>query len=148
MAGGRCRKFRKETAVAIVNAKNTITPMAPGLGRTVSVWATGVFCGIPKCMMMAGTSQFTSDGTKSAKNSRNVTLSFCQTIRVVMSPKGENAPPAFAATTMLMKPMATNFGESLPIARTTAPITRDVVRLSSTPERKNARVPVIQNRLR
>ena len=99
-------------------------------------------------MMTAGTSQFTSEGTNSAKNSKNVTLSFCQTIRVVMSPKGENAPPAFAATTMLMKAMAMNFGDSLPIARTTAPMTKAVVKLSRMPERKNANVPVSQNRLR
>ncbi len=35
-------------------------------------------------------------------------MPFCQTISVVMSPKGLKAPPALAATTMLMQASATN----------------------------------------
>ena len=37
------------------------------------------------------------------KKPRNGITPFCQTIKVVMSPKGEKAPPAFAATTMLIQ---------------------------------------------
>ena len=115
--------------------------------------ANGFRCGLQalswECQMHEGRHQPVDQRRHEQREEfKNVSLSFCQTIRVVMSPKGENAPPAFAATTMLMKPMATNFGESLPIARTTAPMTKAVVRLSRTPDRKNANVPVSQNRLR
>ncbi len=55
-----------------------------------------------------------------------------------MSPKGENAPPALAATTMLMQEMTMNLGDFAPMASTTAPMISAVVRLSRTLERKNA----------
>lgn len=38
------------------------------------------------------------DGMNSVKNSRKETMPFCQTITVVISPNGLNAPPALAAT--------------------------------------------------
>ena len=59
---------------------------------------------------------------------------FCHTIKVVMSPNGLNAPPAFAATTMLMQESATKRGASRPSAIATAHMTSAVVRLSATGE--------------
>jgi hypothetical protein len=96
-------------------------------------------------MIAAGTNQLTSDGNSKAKNSKKVTLPFCHTISVVMSPKGVKAPPAFAATTTLMQARATNAGDFAPTARTTEPMTSAVVRLSSTPDRKKDSRPVSQN---
>ena len=100
--------------------------------------------GTVKLIMTAGTSQFTAAGMKRAKNSPNWTLPFCQTINVVMSPKGEKAPPALAATTMLTQETTTNLLLLRAMVMTTAPIRRAVVRLSHTGERKNDSVPVIQ----
>ena len=37
------------------------------------------------------------------KNPKNGITPFCQTIRVVISPNGENAPPALAATTIFIQ---------------------------------------------
>jgi hypothetical protein len=54
-------------------------------------------------MQAAGTSQFVRDGKNNAKNSKNFNDPLCQTMSVVMSPKGLKAPPALAATTMLMQ---------------------------------------------
>ncbi|MNT43935.1 hypothetical protein D3C72_1804320 [compost metagenome] len=65
-----------------------------------------------------------------------------------MSPNGEKAPPALAATTMLMHETVTKRGLPAPTAITTAPITRAVVRLSATGLRQNARPPVTQNSVR
>ena len=70
---------------------------------------------------------------------------FCQTIKVVMSPNGLKAPPAFAAITIFMQPIATKAVFFLATAITTAAMTRAVVRLSATGEMKNANNPVIQN---
>ena len=95
-------------------------------------------------MMMAGISQLTTDGKNSTKNSKKLSLPFCQTISVVMSPKGEKAPPALAATTMLMQPSATKRCDCEPTAITTAPMMSAVVRLSSTAESGKASAPVIQ----
>ena len=61
-----------------------------------------------------------------------------------MSPKGLKAPPAFAATTILMHAIPTNFGFEAPTERTTAHITSAVVRLSAKGDRKNDSAPVIQ----
>ena len=125
----------------------TITP-APRFSRTTSSLAGGAPRGTAACMHSAGTSQFASDGRNSAKNAANGTLPACQTISVVMSPNGLNAPPAFAATTMLMQARATNFGSSRPTASTTAHITSAVVRLSISGDRQNASAPVVQNSAR
>ena len=65
-------------------------------------------------MSTAGTTKFTTDGTNSRKKSAKPTSPFCHTIKVVMSPNGLNAPPAFAATTMLMQASATKRGASRP----------------------------------
>ena len=61
-----------------------------------------------------------------------------------MSPNGLNAPPAFAATTMFTKPIEINRALPAPTARTTAPITRAVVKLSAIGDIKNAITPVSQ----
>jgi hypothetical protein len=105
----------------------------------------GLPVGTAKCMHSAGTSQFTTDGTKIRKNSKNSTLCACHTIKVVMSPNALQAPPALAATTMLMKPRLTKRALPAPTASTTADMIRAVVRLSSTADRKNASTPVSQN---
>jgi hypothetical protein len=84
----------------------------------------------------------------SRKKVWNGMMPFCQTISVVMSPKGLKAPPALAATTILMQPSTTKRGLSAPTAITTAHISSAVVRLSATGEMKKARKPVIQNSLR
>ena len=62
-----------------------------------------------------------------------------------MSPNGLNAPPAFAATTILTHAIPTNLGLEDPTANTTAQSTNAVVKLSANGERKNANIPVIQN---
>ena len=99
---------------------------------------------IPLTFRAAGTSQLTIDGTTIMKNWVNSTLPFCHTINVVMSPKGENAPPALAATTILMQASATNLRFEAAMAMTTAPMRRAVVRLSAIGERKKASSPVLQ----
>ena len=64
-----------------------------------------------------------------------------------MSPNGLNAPPAFAATTMLMQASVTKRGAPAPTAMTTAPMTSAVVRLSATGEMKKASTPVSPEQL-
>ena len=83
----------------------TIT-QAPSSSTAFSSRGGGLPAGSTTVMMAAGTSQLTSDGMNSTKNSWNATIPFCHTISVVMSPNGLNAPPALAATTMLMHEMA------------------------------------------
>ena len=83
-------------------------------------------------MHAAGTNQFTSEGTNKAKNLPVCTLPSCHTINVVMSPKGENAPPAFAAITMLVHARLMNHAWPRPTDIATAPIRRAVVMLSAT----------------
>ena len=105
-------------------------------------------------MMTAGTSQLTREGMKRWKKDQKstgpmaVSISFCHTIRVVMSPNGLKAPPALAATTMLIQASSTKRWLSPPTASTTAHISKAVVRLSAMGEMKKASRPVIQNRLR
>ena len=66
----------------------------------------------------------------------------CQTIRVVISPKGLKAPPAFAATTILIQPIDKNLVLPFPHANKTEHITKAVVKLSAIGERKNVIIPV------
>ena len=138
----------KQTAVKIVAANRAMTPRAPGFKCTRSVRGSGFAPGIAKCRIAAGISQLITEGTKSAKNSKKVSLPFCQTISVVMSPNGENAPPALAATTIETQPKATKRGDWEPTAMTTAPMMSAVVRLSRTAESGKAMAPVIQNNCR
>ncbi len=71
-------------------------------------------------------------------------MPFCQTIRVVMSPKGLKAPPALAATTTLMQARLTNRALAPPTVRITAHISSAVVMLSAIGEMKKASRPVSQ----
>ena len=144
--GGRCSWLWKLTAVAMVAMNRKMVTKPPFFTRTASASGAGLPFSTAKPMMKAGTSQFTSAGMNRLKNSAKGRMPRCQTIRVVMSPKGLKAPPALAPTTMLMQARATNFGLSPPTAMTTAPITSAVVRLSATGEMAKARSPVIQNR--
>ena len=79
-----------------------------------------------------------------AKKSPKLMRPFCQTIKVVMSPKGENAPPALAAMTILMHANVTNLVFLPPTAMATADINKAVVRLSAIGEMKNDKIPVTQ----
>jgi hypothetical protein len=53
-------------------------------------------------MIAAGSGQFTRDGMLRVRNWMVVTLPDVQTMRVVMSPKGDHAPPALAAMMISM----------------------------------------------
>ena len=92
----------------MVAANSPITTAAPCLSFLVSPTGSGIPFGTLKCISVAGTRKFTSDGRKRWKNSRNCSLPFCQTISEVMSPNGEMTPPALAATTMMMHPITMN----------------------------------------
>ena len=104
--------------------------------------------GIKKLIRPAVTSQLTSDGRTSEKNSLNCTCPACHTMSVVISPKGLNAPPEFAATTTLIQPSTTKVRLDPPTAITTVAMSSAVVRLSATGDNTNARAPVTQNSLR
>ena len=75
--------------------------------------------------------------------SKNETNPLCQTISVVMSPNGENAPPAFADTTILINPGTINPLLPCPATITTVPRISAVVKLSAIGDKKNAIIPVI-----
>jgi len=61
-----------------------------------------------------------------------------------MSPNGDHAPPAFAATTMFIAPGTRNARFFLSIVKRTVERISAVVRLSATGEMKNAKSPVSQ----
>ena len=84
------------------------------------------------------------DGTKILKKSKNETNPRCHTIKVVISPKGENAPPAFAATTMFISPGTIKALLPLPATITTVPRISAVVKLSAIGDRKKAITPEIK----
>ena len=92
----------------MVTKKSPIITQPPSRTRGVSSNGSGRPAGRAIIMMAAGTSQLTSDGISSTKNSSNAMMPFCQTISVVMSPNGLIAPPALAATTILTQLTATN----------------------------------------
>ena len=121
---------------------------APRFISMVSDSASGCSFGIVKLIMVAGTMKFTSDGRNRLKNSKKLACPLCHTIRVVISPKGLKAPPALAATTILIQETAMNEGLPAPTDRTTAPINSAVVKLSAIGDRKKAIKPVIQNNAR
>ena len=68
---------------------------------------------------------------------------FCQTINVVISPKGEKAPPALAATTILMQAIHIKLLFPFATAITTAHINNAVVKLSAIGDIKKESIPVI-----
>ena len=74
---------------------------------------------------------------KILKKSKNETNPRCHTIKVVISPKGENAPPAFAAT-MFISPGTIKALLPLPATITTVPRIRAVVKLSAIGDRKKS----------
>ena len=138
----------KQTEVTIVAKNSATTTHHPSLSSACSSKGSGFFLGNAKCISVAGTSQFATHGRNSLRNSLVSTLPSCHTISVVMSPNGENAPPALAATTMLVHAAPMNSGLPRPTATTTAPISNAVVRLSAIGEMQNARPPVAQKMAR
>ena len=148
MTGGRPIKLWNETAVRIVRRNSTMMVFAPGRMLTISSLTFGFSLGIANCMITAGSAKLTSEGMNRTKNVANSTSPFCHTIRVVISPNGLKAPPAFAATTILIHAIETKRVLSPPTAMTTAHISSAVVRLSAIGEMKNASIPVSQKRLR
>ena len=93
---------------------------APRNRLTVSWLVSGFTLGTAKDMSTAGTRKFMADGINSAKKVQKSTMPFCQTISVVISPKGENAPRAFAPTTMSMQVSVTKWLLEPPTASATA----------------------------
>src|SRR4051812_10492247 len=112
------------------NSATTIQPPLRTLALVCVAWV--VLFGIENEIRNAGKSQLMRDGKKRVKNWPKCTNPFCQIISVVMSPKGENAPPALAATTMLTHAPAVDFLSWPRAEMATAPMTSAVVRLSAT----------------
>mmetsp|Transcript_7660 Transcript_7660/g.47284 ORF Transcript_7660/g.47284 Transcript_7660/m.47284 type:complete len:226 (-) Transcript_7660:824-1501(-) len=143
--GGSCMNACTRAERVTVNRNMHVTVTAPLRSLVLSV--TGRGCPFPmvRDMRLAGTNQLTKEGSRSSTKSGMSSLCFCQTMSVVTSPKGLNAPPAFDATIVLMNPSTTKLGCPLPTVLMTAPIRRAVVRLSASGERKKAISPVTQN---
>mmetsp|Transcript_8682 Transcript_8682/g.38335 ORF Transcript_8682/g.38335 Transcript_8682/m.38335 type:complete len:240 (+) Transcript_8682:876-1595(+) len=148
--GGKCAYEWKHAVMKTVATKSKMTSTAPGSNCTATSPSTlgGTASLIRLFISAAGTSQFTTAGAKSPGNSSSRTFPFCQTISVVKSPKGEKAPPAFAATTMLTQHIATYSSYPCPRLLITAPMSTAVVRLSAMGESQKAMRPVIQKQLR
>ncbi|MNJ64413.1 hypothetical protein D3C77_603610 [compost metagenome] len=132
----------------MVRRKSSTMVAAPRLSTTSSSSTLGAWRGTIRLIRLAGIRKLSRAGMKSAKNWPNGTLPACHTIRVVMSPKGLKAPPALAATTMLMQARLMKRRSPLATLSTTVHIRSAVVRLSTTGEMKKARNPVSQNRVR
>ena len=132
----------------MVSKKSAMMRRAPSFMLISAPLTSGFSFGTAKLMQIAGIIQLMTDGIKMAKNSKKLTLPFCQTIKVVMSPKGENAPPALAATTIFMQATTMNVLLLPPTAMATAPISRAVVRLSATGEITKDSRPVNQKTVR
>ena len=86
-----------------INSKHIV--IAPFFKGTSSSEAFGVSFGIAKLIIAAGNKKLISEGINNEKKPKKPTLPDCQTISVVMSPNGLNAPPALAATTILIQAM-------------------------------------------
>ena len=129
--------------------KQTITN-PPRLMITCSPFgvSAGLSTSMNQCIIAAGITKLTTAGINNLKNTPNSMTPLCQTIRVVISPKGLNAPPALAATTILMQASETKRGLSEPTDMTTAHMIKAVVKLSAIGEIINARIPVTQNNMR
>ena len=124
------------------------TMKAPSFNSTVSSIASGFSLATKKDMITAGIIQLTIEGITKAKKVVKGITPFCQTIKVVISPNGLNAPPAFAATTILIQAIAINLIFVPPTAIATVDINNAVVKLSAIGDNKNDNTPVIQNILR
>ena len=129
-----------------------MTSTAPGFKRELARSSSDAFWGAPSltygCIKHAGTTQLTMLGIRRRGKSASDSVPRCHTMSVVKSPKGLNAPPEFAATTMFTQHIATYSGSPLPTAETTAPIRTAVVRLSAIGDSQKATVPVTQKQLR
>ena len=132
----------------MVPRNNAITTNPPRLMGMVSVATAGRSRETVSDIKAAGMSQFTREGKKRTRNCSNGTTPFCHTMSVVMSPNGLKAPPALAATTMLIQAAAMKRLCPGPAAMATAPMTSAVVRLSAMGERKKAKRPVHQKMAR
>ena len=77
-------------------------------------------------------------------NSAVCTFPAVQTISVVISPKGLQAPPALAATTILTKAGTMNFLLPSLTANATVDMSRALVKLSASGDSKNVKIPVAQ----
>ena len=148
--GGKCAYEWKHAVMNTVATKSRITSTAPGRSATATSPSTlgGTASLIRLFIKNAGTSQFTTAGASRPGNSSSRTFPFCHTMSVVKSPKGENAPPALAATTMLTQHMDTYSSYPCPRLLITAPMSTAVVRLSAMGESQKAINPVIQKQLR
>ena len=135
---------RSATRISTRSLCAALRPNA-GMNATELIWNT---------LIIAASADVPSPATTTlmkrlkAKNSKNSTLRACQTISVVMSPNALQAPPAFAATTRLMKASVTKRTLSRPTARITPDMISEVVRLSSTADMKKEITPVSQNSAR
>lgn len=125
--------------VAMVRKKSMTTRTAWTESRDLSLDGVGLPSGSALWRKNAGISQFTKLGTMMWGKSRMPNFPFCQIIRVVMSPKGEKAPPAFDATTMLTRLSVMKSSWEDPTDRMTAPMRSAVVRLSARGERRKER---------
>ena len=85
------------------------------------------------------------DAGNKNKKSTNVPFPAVQAIRVVISPNGDQAPPAFAATTILIAPGTKKAFFFCSIVINTVDKISAVVKLSAIGDIKNAKNPVIQN---
>ena len=85
--GGRCTTLWNETAVATVTKNRNTIRFAPRFISTFSAVAVGRSFGIASDIIAAGMTQFTRLGKNRTKNSVKLIRPFCQTIKVVMSPK-------------------------------------------------------------
>ena len=144
MTGGKCRKLCALTAMLIVKINMPTTIKAPSFNSTFSLIASGFSLATNIDMITAGINQLTTEGMIKAKNVAKGTTPFCQTIKVVISPNGLNAPPALAATTILIQASAINLVFVPPTAIATVDINNAVVRLSAIGDKRKEITPVIQ----
>ena len=134
-----------EIAVIIVTRNKQLIVIAPFFNITGGLSTLSADPPIKKLIMNEGIIKFTNEGKNNFKNWKNSTYPACQTIKVVISPKGLKAPPAFAATTIFTQLILVKFLLPLPTAKTTAHIVKAVVKLSAIGDKKNDIKPVIQN---
>lgn len=96
--------------MTIVNTPSTIIVFAPSFIFGASIFASnsGLECGTTNDNKNAVTKYPITDAGKRYKKSAKSPFPEVQTISVVISPKGDHAPPAFAATTIFIAPGTKN----------------------------------------
>ena len=72
----------------VINKPKKIITLPPLFMKIFSVLTSGLSFGIKKYIIAAGMTQLITEGIKMLKNVKNSTIPACQTIKVVMSPKG------------------------------------------------------------